>query len=237
MNAIGSPTAFSTLAGTPRRRTLSRRVTSTSGGPRCRSARPWRSRTTSSSRCPTPAPSSGTWRTRRWFFETFVLKPRGSPTTRGRPIRTTATCSTRTTTRSASGSPRPDRGLLSRPTVAEVYRYRAAIDERCASCSTGPTTRGCTARRDDRARAASRAAAPGADPDRPEARLRRATRSGRSTATSSGPAAEAAGADRAGSTTRPGSAGSGTTAPASRSTTNRPGTRSSSRPSAWPTGW
>jgi ergothioneine biosynthesis protein EgtB len=63
-----------------------------------------------------------------WFFDTFVLKPEGADD------------------RSSSAQysylfnsyynalgeriPRPERGLLSRPTVAEVYRYRAAIDDR-----------------------------------------------------------------------------------------------------------
>ena len=90
----------------------------------------------------------------------------------------------------------------------------------------------------DRARPAPRAAAPGADPHRPQARLR--------------PQPAPAGLPRAASRpTRRGSAapigwrrlpgglrdGSATTATASRSTTSRRGTRSSSRRSASPTGW
>ena len=92
----------------------------------------WRPRTTSSSRCPTPARPSGTWRTRRWFFETFVLKPRRGPATGRRP-RSTPTCSTPTTTPSASGSPAPSaaccRGRRSpRSTATARRRRRGCVD-------------------------------------------------------------------------------------------------------------
>ena len=54
-----------------------------------------------------------------WFFETFVL---GADVPGYRAVRPAlrATCSTRTTTPSASVIRGPQRGLLSRPTLAEV---------------------------------------------------------------------------------------------------------------------
>lgn len=70
-----------------------------------------------------------------WFFETFLLKPfcprysefhpcfdylfNSYYETHGRPY------------------PRPQRGLLSRPTVAEVYRYRAHVDNAMAELIEG----------------------------------------------------------------------------------------------------
>jgi ergothioneine biosynthesis protein EgtB len=62
-----------------------------------------------------------------WFFETFVLKPAGAdleaiPSQYGYLFNSYY---------NAIGEriARPDRGLLSRPTVAEVCRFRAAIDD------------------------------------------------------------------------------------------------------------
>ena len=72
--------------------------------------RRWRRRTTSSSRCRTSARRSGTWRTRRWFFETFLLEP-PLPAT-GPSTRVRATSSTPTTTAVGARHPRPQRGLL-----------------------------------------------------------------------------------------------------------------------------
>lgn len=63
-----------------------------------------------------------------WFFETFLLKPN---------VPDYRPCHAEferlfNSYYNAVGTPwpRPQRGLLSRPTVAEVYRYRRAVDER-----------------------------------------------------------------------------------------------------------
>ena len=63
-----------------------------------------------------------------WFFETFLLSPRARPATH-RSIPRTRTSSTRTTRRSVRVIPRPQRGLLSRPSVDEIARYRAHVDD------------------------------------------------------------------------------------------------------------
>jgi len=63
-----------------------------------------------------------------WFYETLVLKPEGAVD----PTSSAQYAYLFNSYYNALGEriPRPERGLLSRPTVAEVYRYRAAIDER-----------------------------------------------------------------------------------------------------------
>jgi ergothioneine biosynthesis protein EgtB len=63
-----------------------------------------------------------------WFFETLVLKPEGADDLIG----SVQYAYLFNSYYNALGEriPRPDRGLLSRPTVVEVYRYRAAVDER-----------------------------------------------------------------------------------------------------------
>jgi ergothioneine biosynthesis protein EgtB len=63
-----------------------------------------------------------------WFFETFVLAPH---VPRFRPFHPLY-CYLFNSYYDAVGDrwPRPARGLLSRPTVAEVYAYRRAVDER-----------------------------------------------------------------------------------------------------------
>ncbi|MFN3653287.1 MAG: ergothioneine biosynthesis protein EgtB [Armatimonadota bacterium] len=63
-----------------------------------------------------------------WFFETFLLRPYADGYTPFHP----AFGFLFNSYYEALGArhPRPQRGLLSRPTVAEVYRYRAAVDER-----------------------------------------------------------------------------------------------------------
>src|SRR3954467_6749391 len=63
-----------------------------------------------------------------WFFETFVLAPHAPSF---RPFHPTY-CFLFNSYYNAVGDrwPRPARGLLSRPTVAEVYAYRRAVDER-----------------------------------------------------------------------------------------------------------
>ncbi len=63
-----------------------------------------------------------------WFFEEFVLQhavPATNSTTTS-----FVTCSTRITTPSGRCTAAPQRGLLSRPTVAQVMAYRERIDER-----------------------------------------------------------------------------------------------------------
>src|SRR4051794_27465238 len=62
-----------------------------------------------------------------WFYETFLLKPEGA----GDPSNPSSYAYLFNSYYNALGerTPRPERGLLSRPTVAEVYRYRAAIDD------------------------------------------------------------------------------------------------------------
>jgi ergothioneine biosynthesis protein EgtB len=61
-----------------------------------------------------------------WFFETFVLAPRGVPVHDERYGFLFNSYYEAVGPRHA----RPDRGMLSRPTAEEIGRYRAAIDER-----------------------------------------------------------------------------------------------------------
>src|SRR5688500_14827829 len=62
-----------------------------------------------------------------WFFETFLLAPHAP---RNRPFHPLY-CYLFNSYYDAVGDrwPRPARGLLSRPTVAEVFAYRHAVDE------------------------------------------------------------------------------------------------------------
>jgi ergothioneine biosynthesis protein EgtB len=64
-----------------------------------------------------------------WFFETLVLKPEAAG--RGHAIGPAQYAYLFNSYYNALGEriARSERGLLSRPTVAEVYRYRAAVDE------------------------------------------------------------------------------------------------------------
>ena len=65
-----------------------------------------------------------------WFFETFVLQPHLAAY---RPFHPQFGLLFNSYYQSVGPRlPRPDRGLLSRPTVAEVYRYRAYVDEHMA---------------------------------------------------------------------------------------------------------
>src|SRR5512143_526524 len=63
-----------------------------------------------------------------WFFETFLLAPHA----RGFRPHQPAWAPLFNSYYVAAGPrhPRPERGMLTRPTVAEVYAYRAAVDER-----------------------------------------------------------------------------------------------------------
>jgi hypothetical protein len=100
-----------------------------------------------------------------WYFETFALEP-ALPGYR-RSIPRSGCCSTRTTTESDRSIARPQRGLLTRPSLAEVHAYREHVDRRCSRCCEGESSTPRCARWS--ARHAPRAAAPGADPHRPEA--------------------------------------------------------------------
>ncbi|MFO1432520.1 MAG: DinB family protein [Candidatus Competibacteraceae bacterium] len=62
-----------------------------------------------------------------WFFETFLLLP-FDPAYRPFHPRFDSLFNSYYVTHSQP-FPRPQRGLLSRPTVAEIYRYRAYVDE------------------------------------------------------------------------------------------------------------
>jgi ergothioneine biosynthesis protein EgtB len=62
-----------------------------------------------------------------WFFETFVLAPHASHHRPFHPLYSYLFNSYYNTV--GERWPRPARGLLSRPTVAEVYAYRRAVDE------------------------------------------------------------------------------------------------------------
>ena len=70
--------------------------------------------------------------------------------------------------------PREQRGLLSRPTVAEVFGYRNHVDVSLRTVAEPGRTSGCPCRDApaDRTRSEPRAAASGADADRSQARLR-----------------------------------------------------------------
>jgi len=62
-----------------------------------------------------------------WFFETFLLKPSGSAY---RPLNPEYAYLFNSYYNAAGDKyPRPQRGLISRPTVDEVYRYRRHVDE------------------------------------------------------------------------------------------------------------
>ena len=70
-----------------------------------------------------------------WFFETFVLQP-FVPGYRVFHPRFHYLFNSYYQTL-GSMQPRPRRGLLSRPTVEEVYRYRAYVDEQMQTCLNG----------------------------------------------------------------------------------------------------
>lgn len=79
-----------------------------------------------------PATSPPKWHLAHtaWFFETFVLKPFLLDYREYHPLFARLFNSYYV---SLGGyHPRPERGLLSRPTVAEVYRYRGYVDESMA---------------------------------------------------------------------------------------------------------
>ncbi|HWE36051.1 MAG TPA: ergothioneine biosynthesis protein EgtB [Isosphaeraceae bacterium] len=70
-----------------------------------------------------------------WFFETFVLSARPGH----RPIDERYDFLFNSYYNAVGERiPRPRRGLLSRPTVGEVYRYRAAVDDRMLDLLDGP---------------------------------------------------------------------------------------------------
>src|SRR3984893_16729356 len=62
-----------------------------------------------------------------WFFETFLLKPSAPDY---RPLNAQYAYLFNSYYNAAGDKyPRPQRGLISRPTVDEVYRYRRHVDE------------------------------------------------------------------------------------------------------------
>jgi len=70
-----------------------------------------------------------------WFFETFVLGPHAG----SRPYREDwGPLFNSYYVAAGPRHPRPERGLLTRPTVAEVYAYRAAVDERLRAFLDSP---------------------------------------------------------------------------------------------------
>ena len=101
-----------------------------------------------------------------WFFETFLLSPH-LPGYR-RFDRASASCSTPTTRRSARGMPGPQRGMLTRPSLAEVGAYRAHVDAGDGRAAARRRRRKPLAA--GRAGPATRAAAPGTAADRHPAR-------------------------------------------------------------------
>lgn len=62
-----------------------------------------------------------------WFFETFILQPYAKQYRAFHPAFAHLFNSYYET--AGTFFPRPERGLLSRPTVAEIYRYRTHVDE------------------------------------------------------------------------------------------------------------
>ena len=152
-------------APTPRSRT---RYRAPSAPRRRRSPRRCRPRTARCSRCPTRARRSGTSRTRRWFFETFVLERYAAGLPAVRPAIPRAS-STPTTTPSASGIRGPSAACCRGPSLRRGASPTAPhVDDGDGGAARAPRP---TPRRRgaDRARPAPRAAAPGADPHRRQA--------------------------------------------------------------------
>ena len=100
-----------------------------------------------------------------WFFEQFVLGPH-APGYREFDARFGYLFNSYYET-VGDRHRRADRGLLTRPTLEEVRAYRDYVDEGVSDLLAGGTPS--RRRGADRARPASRAAAPGTAPDRPEA--------------------------------------------------------------------
>ena len=132
-------------------------------------AHPWRLKITSSSRCPMPARPSGIWRTRPGSSRRSFWLP-CSPAS-SQLIRQYSYLFNSYYNAVGERIARDRRGVLSRPTVAEVFRYRAAVDKRMKEFldRAGNTAF-------ERVRStldpgvAPRATAPGADPHRHQAR-------------------------------------------------------------------
>ena len=118
-----------------RRSTTGRPASSTDTGPsgarRSGWASPWSPRTLTSSRCPTPARSSGTFAHTSWFFETFVLSAALPDYQTQFPQYNFLFNSYYNTI--GERIARDRRGLLSRPSIKDVLRYRAEIDTRMES--------------------------------------------------------------------------------------------------------
>ena len=107
-----------------------------------------------------------------WFFETFVLE-RAEPRATDRSTRVPLPVQLVLRDRRRRSTRGPQRGLLSRPTLAEVLRLpRGTSTSAMAAAARARRVDASRARR-RRARPPARAAAPGADPHRREAPLRR----------------------------------------------------------------
>ena len=98
-----------------------------------------------------------------WFFETFVLSPH-RPGYQAHDPRF-AFLFNSYYEQAGPRHPRPQRGMLTRPSAAEVVEYRHHVDAAMADMIAQDGARA-GGRRPDRARPASRAAAPGAAADR-----------------------------------------------------------------------
>ena len=161
-----------------------------------------------------------------WFFETFVLAGRAAYAPFDPAFRVLFNSYY---VGVGERHPRPERGLLSRPDLATVRAYRAHVDTAMRSLLAArcdPATADA-----HRARPQSRAAAPGADPHRPQAPV--LAQSGRARLSRRVAArAGAAAAAPPGSPTPAGSTSSGTPGRDSPSTTRRRATASSSRRSS-----
>ena len=149
-----------------------------------RSPRRFRPRTRPSSRCPTSARRSGTWRTRPG-------SSRRSCSRAARPGYATfdprsATCSTRTTRRSAPGIRAPSAGCCRGPASTRSRRYRGHVDaamlardrrpaagarstSSSSGCTTSSSTRSCCSRTSSTSSRRTRS-------DRPTERMRAARR-------------------------------------------------------------
>ena len=104
-------------------------------------SRRFRPRTSRRSLCRTRVRRNGIWRRiPSWFFETFVLAPHLGRATRSS---TPATAILFNSYYEAMGErhPRPARGMLTRPSSAEVLRYRAHVDLAMARFLSGRVSR------------------------------------------------------------------------------------------------
>ena len=164
-----------------------------------------------------------------WFFETFLLRDHVP----GYALHDGAgrSCSTPITRRGRAGG-RASRGLLTRPSLAEVVEYRARVDEAMPGAAAARPR----SPRSGRARDQSRAAAPGIAADRHQAPVL-LNPLGPAVWPEAGARPPCGDADRSnGSPAPPGSSRSATGARASPSTAKGRRIAASSRLTSWPRG-